>query len=38
MDMALGDVRVTGGNQLRDATKHPATKLLGRQVAEDAFD
>ena len=38
MGSALGDVRLNGGNQLRDTAKHAATNLCGRQVAKDPFD
>lgn len=37
MGMALGHVRVNGRHQLRDTAQHAATKLFGRQVANEAF-
>ena len=38
MGIALGDVRVNRGNQLRDTAKDPATNLFGRQVSKHTFD
>lgn len=35
--IAVGDVRVNGGNQLGDAAEDPAAQLFGRQVTKDAF-